>query len=119
MRRALSTILLAALVLLAGCVYKITRETVDHEIIVGKTTKREVLNRFGVPYMKFRTPGMSIVSGKKEQVLHKPGEAWLYYVHYLGTLDFIEQETLRIQFNDKGVVLSYTITNAAHTDPQE
>ena len=118
MRHALS-ILLAATVLLAGCVDKITKETIEQGIITGKTTKQEVLDRFGAPNKKYRTPGMSFVSGKKELELHKPGEAWYYYVHYLGTLDIIGQETLRILFDDKGIVSSYTITNAAQTTHPE
>jgi len=69
--------------------------------------------------MKYRTPGMSIVSGDKKQVLHKGGEAWFYYVHYLGALDIVEQETLRILFNDQGIVSSYVITNAAQTAPPD
>jgi len=119
MRHALSTILLAATMLLVGCVHKVTKETVDQEIITGKTTKQEILDRFGVPSMKYRTPGLSIVSGQKEHLLHKPGEAWFYYVGYLGTLVFMKQETLRIQFNDNGVVSSYTFTNAAPTPYSE
>lgn len=118
MRHALF-ILLAATMLLAGCVHKITKETVGQGIISGKTTKQEVLDRFGSPYMRYRTPGMSIVSDKKELELHKPGEAWFYYVHNPGTLDFIKQETLRIMFNDKGIVSSYAITNAAQTTSSE
>ena len=115
MRHALSTIVLMATVMLTGCVHKITKQTAWQEIITGKTTKQEILERFGAPYMKYRTPGLTIVSGQKEQLLHKPGEAWFYYVGYLGTLDIFEQETLRIQFNDKGIVSSYTITNPART----
>ena len=112
MRHALLTILFVATVLLAGCAHTTTKETVGQKIIMGETTKQEILDRFGAPRMKYRTPGLSIVSGQNEQMLLKPGEAWFYYVRFLGTLDIIEQETLRIQFN-KGIVSYYTITNAA------
>lgn len=111
MRHILSLLLLAATVLLCGCLHKITPETVTQEIIVGKTTQQDVLKCYGPPYMKYKTPGMSITSGDKKQVLHKGGEAWFYYVHYLGALDLMEQETLRILFNEQGIVSSCTIAD--------
>jgi len=113
MRHTVYLLLLAATVLLCGCLHKITPESVVQEIIVGKTTKKDVLSSYGRPYMKYKTPGMSITSGDKKQVLHNGGEAWFYYVHYLGALDLMEQETLRILFNDRGIVSSYTITDDA------
>jgi len=117
MRYALSLLLLAATVLLGGCIHKITMETVGQEVISGKTTKEEVLKLYGRPYMKYKTPGMSIVSGDKKVVLHKGGEVWLYYAHYLGALDIVKPETLRVLFNDQGIVSSYAVTNAAQTAP--
>lgn len=118
---SLSTMLLAATMLLTGCVHKITRETVWQEIVTGKTTKQEVLDRFGAPYMKYRTPGLTVVSGPKEKQLHKPGEAWVYYVnclgHYLGMFDGMEQETLNIQFDNRDIVYSYTFTSTTRAAP--
>ncbi|GFE61495.1 hypothetical protein [Geobacter sp. AOG2] len=117
MRHIVSLLLLAATMFLSGCLHKIIPETVGQEIISGKTTKKEVLKLYGRPYLRYKTPGMSIVSGDKKVVLHKGGEVWFYYVHYLGALDLMEQETLRILFNDQGIVSSYTITNAPPDDP--
>jgi len=119
MRCTLSILLVAATLLLGGCIHKITPQKVNQEIVAGKTTKQEVSKLYGRPYMRYKTPGMSIVSGDKKVVLHKGGEVWLYYVHFLGALDIVEQETLRVLFNDQGIVSSYTITNAEPTGPPQ
>ncbi|KAB0664708.1 hypothetical protein F6V25_11610 [Oryzomonas japonica] len=105
-------ILAVATILFAGCVYRITPQNVEQKLIAGKTTKQEVVKLYGAPYLRYKTPGMSMASGKKEYQLHTGGEIWLYYIHYLGLLDIMEQETLRILFNEKGIVSSYTFTNA-------
>lgn len=120
MRRPL-TILVIATVLLAGCVYRITPETAEQKLIAGKTTKQEVVKLYGSPYLRYKTPGMSMSSGDKKYLLHAGGEIWLYYIHYLGMLDIMEQETLRILFNEKGIVSSYTFTNtsSAALSPQK
>lgn len=116
MRHIVTIPLLAATVFLCGCFHKITPEAVGKEIITGKTTKKEVLKLYGPPDMKYKTPGMSITSGDKKQVLHRGGEAWLYFIYYLGALDLSDQETLRILFNDQDIVFSYTITDDAPTN---
>ncbi|KAB0669414.1 hypothetical protein F6V30_11415 [Oryzomonas sagensis] len=110
MRHAAS-ILAVATILFAGCVYRITPQNAEQKLIAGKTTKQEVVKLYGAPYLRYKTPGMSMASGKKEYLLHAGGEIWLYYIHYLGMLDIMEQETLRILFDEKGIVSSYTFTN--------
>lgn len=110
-------ILVITTALLAGCIYRITPETAEQKIIAGKTTKQEVVKLYGSPYLRYKTPGMSMSSGNKEYLLHAGGEIWLYYIHYLGMLDIMEQETLRILFNEKGIVSSYTFTNTTTAAP--
>ncbi|QEM68006.1 hypothetical protein FO488_07435 [Geobacter sp. FeAm09] len=110
-------IVTAAVIFFAGCVYRLTPERVEQQIVAGRTTKQEVVKLYGAPYLRYKTPGMSMSSGTKEYLLHAGGETWLYHIHYLGMLDIVEQETLRILFNDKGIVSSYAFTNATSAGP--
>ncbi len=99
--------LLLMIVTLSGCAHKFTREKVELAIVNGKTTKNEILESFGAPDKKVKTPGMKIVSGTKEYVIHKSLEVWWYSPHQLKWLDVLEPETLKIIFDDKGVVTHF------------
>jgi hypothetical protein len=104
--RTFYLILLMAL-LSAGCAHKFTQEKVEVSLCKGKTTKQEVLTIFGEPYGKYMSPGMNIVSGGKEHVLHNRVEIWLYSPHQLKLYDYLDSETLRIVFNSDGIVSNF------------
>lgn len=100
-------LLLVMIILLPGCAHKFNQEKVSLSIIKGKSTKQEVLTAFGQPDKIMKTAGMKIVSGKKEYVLHKPSEVWVYSPHQIKLVDLIESELLKIIFNEEGVVRTY------------
>jgi hypothetical protein len=99
--------LLLMAVSLCDCAHKFTPETVGLMIVVGKTTKKEILNSFGEPDRKSKTIGMKIVTGKTVRVIQKPQEIWWYSPHEIKWFDVIEPEPLKIVFDDKGVVARY------------
>lgn len=100
-------LLIVAVATLSGCAHKFTPEQVGLAIVSGKTTQQEVLKAFGEPDRRMRTPGMKMVSGTKEHVVHKPREVWWYSPHQLKLIDVIEPEPLTIVFDENGVVVRY------------
>lgn len=107
-------LILAALLLSAGCAHKIPAQKVAQGIAKGKTTKQEVLTLFGDPYRVHKTPGMKIVSGDRVHVVHPPAEAWKYSLDTTGVNDKAPMDTLILFFNREGVVSSYVFME----DPQ-
>ena len=99
--------LLLMVALLSGCAHKFTPEQLDQVIVIGKTTKNEIVEYFGPPDKKEKTGGIKIISGKKEQIIHKSQEIWWYSPHQFKWLDVIEPEPLKIVFDDNGVVVQY------------
>jgi hypothetical protein len=98
---------LMMVVALSGCAHRFTPEKVGLVIVDGKTTKQEILAAFGAPDKKLKTPGMKMLSRTKEYVIQNPREVWLYSPHQLKLLDSLEPETLKIIFNEAGVVVRY------------
>ena len=107
MRLIRGVLMLATVVFLAGCAHKFTPASIEQSIIKGKTTKQEVLALLGEPVKKYTRAGMKITAGKKESVLQKPTEVWLYSPHQIRLIDLFEPEPLRIMFDDNGVVSYY------------
>lgn len=99
--------LLAMVTLLSGCADTFTHTMVEQSLVKGSTTKQEVLAAFGKPYGKYTNPGMKATVGGKEQLLRSPFEVWLYSPHTVRIEDLIEEETLRIIFNEAGIVTNY------------
>lgn len=100
-------LILVTLLLSAGCAHKIPAQKVGQGIAKGKTTKQEVLNLFGDPEQRHKTPGMKIVSGDRVHVVHSPVEAWKYSLDTTGSNDMAPMDTLMLFFNREGVVSSY------------
>lgn len=100
-------VILILALLANGCAHTFTRQKVAMSLAKGKTTKEEVLATFGIPEKKYLTPGMKIVSGGKELVLHNPIEVWIYSPHQLKLFDLLEPEPLRIVFTQDNIVSNY------------
>ena len=100
-------LMLVVVLLSSGCAHKFTQEKVQETLCKGKTTKQEVLAIFGEPDNKHMNPGMKIVSGGREHVLHNQVEIWLYSPHQSKLIDMLESETLRIVFTPNGIVSNY------------
>lgn len=102
------SMMLAVVLLLSGCADTFTHKKVEQSLIKGVTTKQEVLAVFGKPYGKYTNPGMkATVGGKEQQLLRGSFEVWLYSPHTVRIEDFVEEETLRIIFNEAGIVTNY------------
>lgn len=95
------------LLLLSGCADTFSHKKVEQTLIKGSTTKQEVLAVFGKPYGKYTNPGVKITAGGKEQLLRGSFEVWLYSPHEVRIEDLVEEETLRIIFNEAGIVTNY------------
>jgi hypothetical protein len=100
-------LMLVTAVFLAGCIHKFTQESLEQSITKGKTTKQEVLALLGEPVKRYKKGGMTTTLGKKELVLQKPGEVWVYSSHRFRLFDLIEPEPLRIMFDENGIVSYY------------
>jgi uncharacterized GH25 family protein len=101
------SLMLVMVLLSSGCAHKFTQQDVEAALSKGKTTKQVVLAIFGEPYRKDKTPGMKIVSGGKEQVLHTPVEIWLYSSHQVALFEMLEPKTLRVIFDTDGIVSNF------------
>jgi len=99
--------MLTVVMLLSGCAEMFTHKKVEQSLIKGSTTKQEVLAVFGKPYGKYTNPGVKITVEGKEQLLRGPFEVWLYSPHEVRIEDLVEEETLRIIFNEAGIVTNY------------
>lgn len=96
------------MLLLSGCGGDMfSREKLELTLIKGVTTKQEVLDFLGRPSGKYTNPGMKMTTGGKEQVLNRPFEVWLYSPHDSRLADLFEAESLRIIFDEAGVVTAY------------
>ena len=104
MRFALAII---TVMLVSGCAHRFTQERVDLEIVKGKTTQKDVLRLFGPPDRITKASAMKIASGEHEYTIQKPREVWSYSTHKLKLLDVLESDTMKIVFDEKGVVLYY------------
>lgn len=105
--RILFKLLLMMAVLLSSCADRFSREKVEMTLAKGNTTKKEVRAFFGEPSGKYINPGMKITSGGIDRVVHGPFEVWLYSQHEMRLADLFETESLRIVFNDDGIVSNY------------
>lgn len=99
--------LMVIVMLLSGCADTFTREKVELTLAKGSTTKQEVLAFFGKPSRKYTNPGMKMTAGKTEQLVHGPFEVWIYSPHETQIADLLEAESLRIIFNEAGIVSNY------------
>ena len=108
MRRLL--LLVAAIFTLAGCAHKISPQAVEEGIVKGKTTKTEVLEMFGNPYKKHKSPGMNIQTSSKVLAVQRPAEAWMYIVDTKKNTDNTSMNTLLLFFDKEGVVSSCVFT---------
>jgi hypothetical protein len=99
--------LMVIVMLLSGCADMLTREKVEVTLTKGSTTKQEVQAFFGKPLRKYKNPGMKMTAGKTEQVVHGPFEVWIYSLHETQIADLLEAESLRIIFNEAGIVSNY------------
>jgi len=100
-------LLLMAIVTVSGCAHTFTAEKVGLVLVSGKTTQQEVLEAFGSPKRKLKTPGMKITTGTNVQVVHASREVWWYSPHQMKLIDAIEPEPLTIVFDENGVVVRY------------
>ena len=101
----------AAVLFTAGCIRTIPTTDVEQIIIEGKTTKAEVIKRFGRPHLKYKTPGMTITSGDKAVVVHQPVETWVYLKNIFEVLDVSSETYLKVNFDKDGIVTSYDVVN--------
>jgi hypothetical protein len=100
-------VMLGVVVLLSGCADTFSRQRVELTLVKGSTTRQEVLDFFGKPSGKYTNPGMKMTAGGKEQVLNPSFEVWLYSPHETRLADLLESESLRIIFNEAGIVTGY------------
>ena len=100
-------LVLITVMLLSGCAHRFTQEQVDLAIVKGKTTEKDVLRLFGPPDRITKASTMKMSSGEKEVTIQKPREVWSYSTHKLKLLDVLESDTMKIVFDEKGVVLYY------------
>ena len=98
---------LIAVMLLSGCAHRFTQEGVDLAIVKGTTTQKDVLRAFGPPDRITRASAMKMSSGEYEYLMQKPREVWSYSIHKLKLLDVLESDTMKIVFDEKGVVIYY------------
>jgi hypothetical protein len=101
------TIFILLVFMLSACADTFSREKVEQTLIKGVTTKHEVLAVFGKPNGKYTIPGVKMSSGGKGFLLQKPCDVWLYSPHERLLKDLIEEEILRIIFNNEGIVTNY------------
>lgn len=99
--------MLAVVMLVSGCAETFTHKMVEQRLVKGSTTKQEVLAVFGKPYGKYTNPGIKATIGGDEQLLRGSFEVWLYTPHTVRIEDLVEEETLRIIFNEAGIVANY------------
>lgn len=115
------------LLILCGCIHKISSEQIEQTLVKGRSTKQDVIALLGEPRSKQRgTPYveagtldtgafMNKKNGKsKSQKIEIPSETWIFSGSRSDNPLSFSGITVMVMFNAKGTVINYIVNEMSY-----